>query len=134
MARTPFQAPNLANATPEMLIDESAKLSLIENYAKKLRKFYREALFARLQIDTTKEVKAQDPNGETFIAHIEQYGQDRFDSKTFRADHPELYAKYCRSLSITKMTYEVKAPAVQPELKKLMDELRAELGLDDDEP
>lgn len=141
MARTPkFTAPNLANATPEMLVEESAKLSLIENYAKKMRKVYKEALFGRLNFNPKEPLSSQPDvkvrnEGERFVGIIEQYGQDRFNSTLFKADHPELYAKYCYPLSITKLSFDLKegATSTNPEIQKLMDELKAELGLDETE-
>jgi hypothetical protein len=136
-----FQAPNLENATPSMLIDELAKLSIIQNYAKKLRDVYKTALFARLNFDPKKPLKGQlelnvedlkhAEKGEKFIGTIEQYGQDRFDTAAFKADHPDLYAKYCKASTITKVTYDLNAPNVFPELAKLMAEIKAELDLED---
>lgn len=134
-----FEAPNLANATPEMLVDELAKLSLIENYAKKMRGTYKQALFGRLNFDTSKSLSTQEVKvrneGEKFVGIIEQYGQDRFSTTAFKADHPELYAQYCQSSTITKLTFDLKEGVdkpTNPEIQKLMDELRSELGLDEE--
>ncbi len=136
-----YAAPNLENSTPEMLIDESAKLSVIENYVKKLRKTYKEALHARLNYDPKKPLRGQfetldaegryHHRGEDFIGTIEQYGQDRFDTTTFRADHPDLYAKYCKASTISKITFDLVPENKYPDATKLMELLKAELGLDD---
>lgn len=126
-----FQAPDLSNATPEFLVDEMAKLSIVENYSKKLRAVYKTALYARVGVDPTQEVKDQDHAGEKFIGHIEQYDQSRLDGKGILEKYPDIHAEFYKSSKVTKTTFKLKSDAINPELAKLMKELYAELGLED---
>lgn len=118
-------------ATVEYLVDESARMSIIENYAKKARKMLRERLFAAQGINPEVEVKTQSIMGETFVGNVEQYSQSRLDTERLKNEEPEIYAKYLKSSNITKMTFAVVNVTVNEGYDKLMRNLRDELGLDD---
>lgn len=133
-----YEAPDLSNATPTHLIDESARLSIIENWAKWMRKVYKEALYARLNLDPALPLNEQSVDsrqvGESFVGNIGQHSSNRFDLERFKADHPTLYAQYLKSSVITALRFDLREGAVKPAVASLIANLRKELELDDDKP
>jgi len=129
--RTKFEAPNLSNATDSFLADELGKLSIIENYAKKLRGFYKDALYARKGINTLEAVAPVEIPGEIFVIQVSQYPSSRLDTTAFKEDHPELYEKYLKKTDITRSLPLLKQGATNPIVGALIDQLKAELNLDD---
>ena len=118
--------PNLDNATPSMLIDTLGRLSIVENYAKKQRGMYKEALYARLP-----ENKVGDHLGEVFVGSVSTYDDTRVDVEKLKTEYPDVYQKVLRTKPITKMTTKPQPGQLKPDGQKLVDELYAELGLED---
>lgn len=127
-----FEAPNLANATPEMLVDEMGKLSMVENYAKKMRAFYKEALYARKDIKVEEFLNGQEVQsvGETFVATTSRSDPNRVNVKRLQAEDPETAAKYTESNAQLTTRFSLKEGVVNPIVSSLMDQIKSELDLD----
>ena len=116
--------PNLENATPEMIVDESAKLSVVENYAKKLRAFYKEALNGRMP-----DAAWTQADGETFTATRSTVEMTRLNMDALKEKFPDAYEACLETISYPRMTFKVKDGVVNPHMDELMKQLYAELDL-----
>jgi hypothetical protein len=131
-----LQQPRLDNVTDGALIDELAKLSIIENYAKGMRKFYREALLGRLGV---KPFEALPNNvvgavfvGETFSANITRTYPQRISSDLVKAEFPDDWQRFCDpNAETTTVRTDLKEGATNPVIGELMESLKKELGLED---
>lgn len=130
MAKATFRMPDLSNATPEFLVDEMGKLSLIENHAKKMRKVLREALFARIGYDSTIPNENVSIPGEMFQANIGQSHPMRFDQAAFKEDDPDTYQKYCKEGLVTTARFTLNEGQVNPEVSALVKDLLRELNME----
>lgn len=127
------QMPDLSNATQEMIVDELGRLSLIENEAKALRKYYKEALYARLGLDPEKVIPDQVIVGDSiFDADISQYDDTRLDQTRIKEKHDQDWIdKWSRTKAITKVTPKLKAGINKPIVNELIARMKAELDLED---
>jgi hypothetical protein len=128
-----FEAPNLANATPQFLVDEMGKLSIAENYAKKMRKFYKEALFARVGIDASAEVAPQQHTGERYIASVQQSNTRRLNQQLLQEKYPEIFEECKTDSRVTTTRFSGVPGTQQDEAIKVLEAIYAELGLDDND-
>lgn len=124
-----YTMPNLDNATPQYIIDESAKLSIIENYAKKLRAFYKEALNARKGEDAHSTL-----DGETFTAVFSTVSTTRLDQALLKEKYPDIFAECSTESSYPRLTFKLKDGVVNPHMDELMKELYRELDLGEWDP
>ena len=124
-----FKIPE--NATPEFLIDEMARLSIVVNYAKKQRKMFREALFARVGVNPEHNVPVQSHLGETYVMNITQSPTSRFNTSKFKDDHPDLYNEYLTTSNITYARPQPQPGKLKDDAEDLVLKLYAELGLDE---
>lgn len=127
------QMPDLSNATQEMLIDELGKMSLVENEAKALRKYYKEALCAKLGIDPSKDILPVVVPGDTiFDMDISQYPSSRLDQakikETFDQDWID---KYSKNGIVTTFRPKLKDGVNKPIVNELIDRMKQELDLED---
>lgn len=131
MAKKSFEVPNLDNATPEMIIDEMGKLSMVENAAKKMRAFYKEALYARTGIDPDKIISEPIINsGEMFIATTTQSYPNRLDQTAFKEAEPETFEKYVKQGQQLTTRFTLREGVDNPVVQSLIDQIKAELDLD----
>lgn len=119
--RLKFTPPDFSNMTPEGLADELGRLSIIRSWEKKQTGFHKEAFHARRQSPLVK--------GDKFICSVSEVTQTRFDTESFKRDHPELYAKYLKTSSFSRI--DIEGQPTEPEIKSLLEQLRMELDLDD---
>ena len=124
-----FQPPNLENATPEFVLDQMGKLSIAENYAKKLRKYYREWLITKLGLNPealgTTELQGEDMFNATFSVG----DQNRFSQTAFKEAHPDLYEEFKRDLRVATVRFSAKDGKIEPKASAILEELYAELDL-----
>lgn len=127
-----FEVPDLSNATPTMLVDEMAKLSLIENYAKALRKFYREALYARVdyKVEDFANGEARDYSGEKFTATTTRSDPARLDTTRLKEEEPEIAAKYTTSKGQLATRFTLNGGITNPIVSDLLEQMKKELDLD----
>lgn len=132
MPKAKFEAPDLSNATPEFLVDEMAKLSLVENYAKKMRAFYKEALYARANI--VKEALdvgvTTTTTGEKFYADTVRTCPMRMDTTALKDDKPEIYEQYLKEGDQLTTRFRLKEGVENPIVNDLINQIKAELDLD----
>lgn len=130
--RTKFEPPNLENATPEMLIDEMGKLSVLESYVKKLRGYYKEAYYARKEIicDNMVNGEAIAGQGDLFICATTRSDPERFDQTSFAADHPKLFEEYKVSKGQLTTRFSLKEGAEKPLVEDLLAQMKRELDLE----
>lgn len=128
-----FTPPDLSNATPEFLADEIGKLSLVENYVKKLRKVYREALYAKLDY-----VPEEFLNGEqrmqqgdtTFMLVTSRSDPQRIDVEKLKAEYPDVAEKCSVSKPQLTSRPSLKEGVVNPIVNDLLEQMKKELDLD----
>ena len=131
MAKKATLIPDLSNATPEFLVDEMGKLSMIENYAKKQKAFYKEALFAMMKIDPELVVNVPYVQaGETFIATITQSYPTRLDQTAFKDAEPETFDKYVKQGQQLTTRFNLAAGVDNPIIGSLIEQIKMELDLD----
>lgn len=132
MAGKKFQAPDLSNATPTMLVDEMAKLSLIENYAKALRKFYREALYARVgyKVEDFANGETRDYSGEKFTATTTRSDPERLSSTLVKERYPEVAAECSVSAGQLTTRFSLNGGVTNPIVSDLLALMKKELDLD----
>ena len=129
-------APNLANATPEFIIDELGNLSAMESQIKKMRAFYKEALLSRLdvKIDDSTAVKEWGPfEGETFSMTITQTSPNRVSTTLLKELHPEIADECMTSKPQLTARAALKDGATNPVVNSLLQQLKDELGLNEDD-
>lgn len=149
MAGKRFVAPDLSNATPTSLLDEMAALSMIENQAKKLRAFYKEAYYARVGIkeltngeyshealegDAIVERPFPDSGvtkeGENFIATTTLSRPQRISTTLLKEKHPEI-AEECTVPGVQLTTrFTLREGVVNPIVNDLIAQMKKELDLD----
>lgn len=128
-----FKAPDLSNATLEFLVDEMAKMSMIENYAKKMRNFYKEAYFAKAGIDTEfipEDFQEVSNLGEMFTANTTASFPNRIDQTKLKEDYPEVAAAVTKSKGQLTTRFSLNEGVNNPIIGDLIDTLKAELDLD----
>ena len=133
MAKKPFNAPDLTNATPTMLVDELAKLSLIENHVKKMRAFYKEALYARvgIDIDTVSFEEPTTTEGERFLATTTKTAPRRIDTTALKEAHPEIAEEFTKANPQLTTRFQLMEGQVSPVVNALIEQMKMELDLDD---
>lgn len=127
-----FQAPDLSNATPEMLCDEMGKLSVLENYVKKLRGVYKEAFYARTGIKVEEFLNGQsvDNSGETFVATTTRSDPARINQAKLKEEYPDI-AEACTDSKPQLITrFALKQGVTNPVVNDLLAQMKAELDLD----
>lgn len=132
MASKKFQAPDLSNATPMMLVDEMAKLSLIENYAKALRKFYREALYARVgyNVEDFANGEARDYSGEKFTATTTRSDPGRVSTTLLKEKYPEIADECTVHTGQLATRFSLNGGVTNPVVSDLLEQMKKELDLD----
>lgn len=131
-----FVAPNLDNATPTSLLDEMGRLSIMEGQIKKLRAVYKVAYYARTGIDVDDEnfpLEGIVNMGETFIATTTRSEPERFNQQDFKTDHPETFKSYLYSKPQLTTRFGLKEGVVNPVVNDLLEQMKQELGLDQEE-
>lgn len=128
----PRQAPDLSNATPEFLVDEMAKLSLIENQAKFLRKVYKEAFLARTGIDVEEMINGEQKqnSGEMFIGTTTRSDPQRVNVSKLQAEEPDIAEKYLESKPQLTTRFSLKEGVENPKVESLLEAMKKELDLD----
>ena len=128
----PRQAPDLSNATPEFLIDEYAKMKLVENQAKFLAKVYKEALYGRtgVNVDNYLNGQATSQAGETFLLTITRSDPNRIDTTKLKEEYPDI-AEAC-TVSKGQLTARptLKEGATNPKVESLLQQMLQELDLE----
>jgi len=109
------EAPNLANATQEFLIDEIAQLRDQMKDLEYLEGIYKEGLKSRLHdkdgnitplTEQNKEAMADAIfKGNKNIMQIKYVSQARFNTEAFKADHPDLYAQYVKTIEFNQFKF-----------------------------
>jgi hypothetical protein len=128
-----FQPPDLSNATPEMLADEMGKLSIVENYVKKLRGFYKEAYFARMGIKVEDYLNGQATTfagGDTFIATTTRSDPNRINQDKLKTDYPDAATACLESKPQLTTRFSLKEGVVNPVVTSLLEDMKKELDLD----
>lgn len=130
--RTKFEPPNLENATPEMLVDEMGKLSVVENYVKKLRGYYKEAYYARqgIKAENLLSGESKPGGGDLFVCETTRSDPRRFDQTAFAADHPALFEEYKKEKPQLTTRFTLKEGVVKPVVEDLLEQMKRELDLD----
>lgn len=132
MAKTSkFVLPDLSNSTPNMLCDEMAKLSVIENYAKKMRAVYKEAYYAKMGIkpedDTQPEVIYA---AELFTATTSPSFPRRVNVTKLKDEYPEA-AEACTEENFQLTTrFSLNQGVENPLVADLLEQLKKELDLE----
>lgn len=131
MAKQTTLTPDLSNATPEFLVDEMGKLSMIENYAKRMRAFYKEALYARAGIDPDKIYSDAIVNqGEKFIATTTQSYPTRLDQTALKSEDPETFEKFTKQGKQLTTRFTLAAGVENLIIGSLIEQIKMELDLD----
>lgn len=127
-----FVVPNIGQMTPEGIIDEMAKLSIIENQAKKLRKFYREALYARAEykVDDFANGEGRDLTGDTFVATTSRSDPARVNTTRLKEEYPEIAAAVTESNGQLTTRFSLKPGVTNPVVDDLLKQMKQELDLD----
>jgi len=127
-----FQAPDLSNATPEFLCDEMGKLSVVENYVKKLRGVYKEAFLARIGIKADEMLNGQtiDNSGEVFHAMTTRSDPVRIDQEKLKGEYPDVYIACLKSKPQLITRFSLKEGATNPIVNDLLTQMKQELDLD----
>lgn len=128
-----FTPPDLSNATPEMLADEMGKLSVVENYVKKLRGFYKAAYLARKGISDPAEFIPESEvsqAGEIFIATTTRSDPERVDLTVLREKYPEIAEECLRSKPQLTTRFTLKEGVNNPIVNDLLTQMKQELDLD----
>lgn len=130
--KTKFEPPNLENATPEMLIDEMGKLSIVESYVKKLRGYYKQAYYARqgIILDDMANGELKEGQGDLFVASTTRSDPERFDQTRFAADHPKLFEEYKVEKGQLTTRFTLKEGANKPFAQDLLELMKQELDLE----
>jgi len=127
-----FVAPDLSNATPTMLLDEMGKLSILENYTKKLRAVYKEAYYARQGINLDDFATGQEVayEGETFVATTSRSDPERIDTTKLKEEYPDIAAACLSSKGQLTTRFSLKEGVTNPIVNDLLAQMKAELDLD----
>lgn len=127
-----FKPPDLSNATPEMLVDEMGKLSVLENYVKKLRKFYREALYARVGYVAEEFLngEARMQNGETFVGTTSRSDPERISTKLLQENYPDIAVECTVSAPQLMTRFTLKEGVTNPIVNDLLEQMKKELDLE----
>lgn len=108
---------NLSNATQQLLIDEIYKLRQVGSKLEKAEKTLTEALKARLTTDgqptPITESNYSMFDGRMFKGEIAQMTvkyivQERFDTKRFKAEHPETAKQYVNEIDFVQLKFSPK--------------------------
>ena len=128
------QAPDLSNWTDGAIIDEMAKLSMIENYAKKMRAFYKEAYYNRKGLSQINEDNLlPEPllhSGEIFTATTTQSFPRRIDQSTLREKYPDIAEECTKESSQLTTRFSLNEGVINPVVGDLIEQLKKELDLD----
>lgn len=126
------QAPDLSNATPEMLIDEMAKLSLMENQIKFMRNVYKTAYYARtgINVEDMLNGEAKQNTGETFIATTVRSDPSRIDTTKLKEEYPDIAEKCLKATPQLTTRFTLKEGVVNPKVESLLETMKKELDLD----
>lgn len=126
------QAPDLSNATPEMLIDEMAKLSIMENHIKFMRKVYKEAYYARADIKVGEMLNGEtkQDSGETFIANTTRSDPSRIDTTWLKENYPDVAAEATKQTPQLTTRFSLKEGVTNPKVESLLEAMKKELDLD----
>lgn len=127
-----LEMPNLDNATDEFILDEMGKLSMIENYAKKMRAFYKEVYYSRKGIknDDDFPIEGVVHTGETFIATTTQSFPNRLDQTALKESKPEIFEEFTKTGQQLTTRFTLAQGVVNPIVNDLIEQLKAELDLD----
>lgn len=115
------ELPNLGNATQEFLIDEIAKLRDEQKDLKWLEGVYAEAVKARFHdaegrvTPLTESNKAEMAGkvfaGTTHVLEIQYVEQSRMNTELFKAEQPEMYRKYVKTIDFNQFKFTPLPPA-----------------------
>lgn len=134
MAKKSVDAPNLENWTDGAIVDEMAKLSMVENYAKKMRAFYKEALYARKDMSQYDDVntlpEAVVTSGEIFTATTTQSFPRRIDTTLLKEKYPQEAEECTKESSQLTTRFALNPGIVNPIVGDLIDLIKKELDLD----
>lgn len=97
--------PEITVVTPAGLTDRQ-----IDNRMKRIQELDAEIKRLQAERDELKEQVAAAVTGERSTAHFTVRNQEvtaqKFDSKAFKADHPKMYADYCKAATSFRFTYK----------------------------
>jgi hypothetical protein len=130
MAKYDYKIPD--QATPEFLIDEMAKMSMCENYAKKARNILKEAYYARTGIKLDDFINGEEVSkaGEMFIATTVRSDPVRVDTTKLKEEYPDIASKVSTSKGQLATRFSLREGVVNPKVESLIDQIKAELDLD----
>lgn len=125
------EAPDLSNATPEMLIDEMAKLSIMENHIKFMRGVYKTAYYARAGINVEEMLNGEtkDGKGEMFAATTTRSDPNRVDTTLLKEEYPDVAEKVTRSKPQLTTRFTLKEGVTNPKVESLLEQMKMELDL-----
>lgn len=129
---TKFVPPDLSNATPSMLCDEMGKLSVVENYVKKLRAVYKEAFLARTGINVDELLNGQSiiNEGDTFVITTTRSDPERVNVKRLQEERPEIAEEFKESKPQLTSRPSLKEGVLNPIVNDLLEQMKRELDLD----
>ena len=127
-----FTPPDLSNATPTSIVDELGKLSIMENFIKKQRAYYREAFYARqgYQVDGFANGQQQFQNGETFLACTTRSDPSRIDTEMLKEKYPDVAAECTKEKGQLSTRFTLKEGVVNPVVSDLLAQMKKELDLE----
>lgn len=128
-----FIPPDLSNATPEMLVDEMGKLSVVENHAKKLRAFYKEAYLARKSIPIADKFSANSEvsqAGDIFVATTTRSDPARVDIDDLKTNHFDTYKEVLKQKPQLTTRFTLKEGVINPIVNDLLLQMKQELDLE----
>lgn len=100
-----IEIPEITIAKAEGLTDRQ-----IDNRMKRIQDLDAEIKRLQAERDELKDQVAAAVTGERSTAHFTVRNQEvtsqKFDSKAFKADHPKMYADYCKAATSFRFTYK----------------------------
>lgn len=97
--------PEITVVTPAGLTDRQ-----IDNRMKRIQDLDAEIKRLQSERDDLRDQVAAAVTGERSTAHFTVRNQEvtsqKFDSKAFKADHPKMYADYCKAVTSFRFTYK----------------------------
>lgn len=134
MARTARTPPDLSNATPEMLTDEMGKLSVVENYVKWLRAFYKAAYYARKGVpaDAAEFIPESSvtQEGDIFVATTTRSDPARVDITLLKETYPDIAIACTKNNPQLTTRFTLKEGVNNPIVNDLLLQMKQELDLE----
>lgn len=131
-AREKLAMPDLSNATDGFIVDEMGKLAVMESRVKALRKYYREALLARLKIPAEGEIVPLQVSGETtFVGNVSRNESTRLDQTAIKEEFDQDWIDaHSKTSEVTTVRFALKEGAVNPAVTDLLTQMMRELDLE----